>query len=392
MPLGEDGEGPVETFMDLDAGASIGAPPRIRQDLQVVRAEAHRVVVLDGAQVLEAADGVEVEIGGQKPEGCLSFCRGPGEATIMAGDVGGEEGVGAGEVADTGEAEFTHQPILEGPTHPLDAALGLRGGGGDPLDAEVRERAPDLGGGWLTAELLLECKRGAWSAFEDAVPVGVDGDGDPMGRDELAEEEEIARGVFPLAEDGAKDQSGGVVDGVQEDEGGTPVLEPGVVAAVHLHEEARLPHPLAALAVFWGATALWAPQSGSPEDAVDGGMREDDRLVLREEFGQMLVVDASVRRPGELEDPSPDGRTHAARRGTPPVPMDEGLRTATTIGLPEPPEVADREADKGRGGRHHHLTAVESIKDHQPLMRPLRQGDHASPFGLAGGRTFSLKS
>jgi hypothetical protein len=101
--VGEDREGAVEAFVDFDASASVGAPPGIRQDLQGVRAEAHRVVILDGAQVLEAADGVEVAAGRQRPEGRFSFGRRAGEAPIVAGDIGREKGIRAGEVADASE-------------------------------------------------------------------------------------------------------------------------------------------------------------------------------------------------------------------------------------------------------------------------------------------------
>lgn len=36
-----------------------------------------------------------------------------------------------------------------------------------------------------------------------------------MGGGEVAEEEQIAGGIFALAEDGAKDGAGGIIDGVQ---------------------------------------------------------------------------------------------------------------------------------------------------------------------------------
>jgi hypothetical protein len=392
LSLGENREGAIEALMDLDARSRIRSPSGIRQDLQLVRAEGHRVVVLDGAQVFEAADGVEVAVGRQRAKGRPSFSGGAGEATIVAGDVGGEEGVGAGEVADAGEAQFTDQPILESTAHALHATFGLGRRGRDPLDAQFGQRAADLGGRRFTAELLLQREWRARSPFEDPVPVGVDSDGDPMRRDELAEQEEIARGILPLAEDGPEDHPGGIVNGVQEHESGAASLEPEVVAAVHLDEEAGAPHPLPALAVLRGATALGAAQACCPQEAVDGGVREDDRLVLREELGEMFVVDAGVGRPSERDDPSPDGRTYAAGRRAASVAMDEGLGATTTIGLPEPPEVADREADESRGGRHHHFTAVQGVENNQPLVGTLRQGDHASPLRMAGGRTFSLKS
>lgn len=111
--------------MDLDARSRIRSPSGIRQDLQLVRAEGHRVVVLDGAQVFEAADGVEVAVGRQRAKGGPPFSGGAGEATIVAGDVSGEERVGAGEIVDAGEAQFTDQAILEGAADALHAPFGL---------------------------------------------------------------------------------------------------------------------------------------------------------------------------------------------------------------------------------------------------------------------------
>lgn len=213
-----------------------------------------------------------------------------------------------------------------------------------------------------------------------------------MSQDELTKQEEITSGIFAFTEDGAEDRPGGIVDGVQEDEGGAAVLEPAVVAAVHLDEQAGAPHPLPALAVLRWATALRTPQASRAQDAVDSGVGKDDRLVLGEELGEMFVVDARVDRSGEFDDPGPDGRAHAAGRRPASVSMDKGLRPTATIGLPEPPKVADGETDEGRGGGHYHLTAVQGMENDEPLVGTLCQGDHASPLRMAGGRTFSLKS
>jgi hypothetical protein len=72
--------------------------------------------------------------------------------------------------------------------------------------------------------------------------------------------------------------------------------------------------------------------------------------------------------------------------------MEEGASSAAAIGLPDPPEVADGEANKRRGGSHHHFAAVQGVENDEALLRTLCQRDHASPLRMAGGRTFSLKS
>ena len=390
--LGEDSEGAVEALMDLDAGPRIRAPSGIRQDLHVMGPEAHRVVILDGAQVLKAADGGEVEAGGQGPEGRRSFSRGPSEAAIVARDVGGEEGVRPGEVGDAGEAEFTDQPILEGAADPLDAAFGLGGGGGDPLDAQLGEGTANLGGRGRAAQLLLERERRARRPLEDPVPIGVDGDGDPMGRDELAEEEQIAGGIFALTEDRPEDGAGGIIDGVEQDERGAAVLEPRVVAAVHLDEQTGAPHALPALSVLRRATALGAAQPRGPKDAMHGGVGQDDVVPLGEELSEMLVIDVGVDGAGEPNHTRADGGTDTQRRRAAAIPMDQSLSAAASVRLPDPPEVADGEPDEGSGLGHHHLAPLQGVENDEALLRTLCQRDHASPLRMAGGRTFSLKS
>lgn len=154
--------------MDLDTSAGVGAPSGVGEDLKMVRPEAHRVVVLDGPQVLEAADGVQVEVRRDRTKRRRPVCGRACEALIVARDVGGEEGVRAREVSDAGQAQFTDQSILEGAAGPLDASLGLGRRGGDPLDAQFGEGAADLSGSGLTAQLLLKRERRALRPLEDA--------------------------------------------------------------------------------------------------------------------------------------------------------------------------------------------------------------------------------
>jgi hypothetical protein len=50
------------------------------------------------------------------------------------------------------------------------------------------------------------------------------------------------------------------------------------------------------------------------------------------------------------------------------------------------------DVEKLIAGRRPQPPAVESIEDHQPLVRMLCQGHHTSPVRVGRGRTFSLKS
>lgn len=67
-----------------------------------------------------------------------------------------------------------------------------------------------------------------------------------------AQQEEVAVGILLKAEDGSQHAAGGIVDGSQQHEPRAAVLEPGVVAAVHLDEEPRLGHALPAATMARG--------------------------------------------------------------------------------------------------------------------------------------------
>lgn len=59
---------------------------------------------------------------------------------------------------------------------------GFRGGRGDPADPQVRQGPADLCRGGIAVELLFAREWGARIAVEDAMPIRVDGDGDPVAR------------------------------------------------------------------------------------------------------------------------------------------------------------------------------------------------------------------
>jgi hypothetical protein len=128
--------------------------------------------------------------------------------------------------------------------------------------------------------------------------------------------------------------------------------------------------------------------AGSPEDAVQRGMGEDEIFSLGQEFGEMPVVDADVGGADEADHPIPDDRTDAAGGRGAAIAVDEGLDPAPTVGSPKTPELAHGEADEGRRLGHHHLPALEGIEDHEPLLRRLCQCDHASPVRTGRGGHF----
>ncbi len=155
----EDSQAAIEPLVDLDGDPGKGARPAIGLDLEVMGTDVHGVIVADRAAILEAADRVQIPVAGDWTKRGDALRGGTGKALIVAGDVGGQKGVRASEVADAREAELTDQAILEDSAQAFDAAFRLRRGGGDPLDAEFGEGPTDLSGVGAPAQLLLQRER-----------------------------------------------------------------------------------------------------------------------------------------------------------------------------------------------------------------------------------------
>ena len=129
-----NGERAIEPFLDLDACAGIAAAARSGEELHDVFLKAHRVVLRDGARVLETAQGIEDRGGRSRAKG-RSRVRGRlREAAIEARQKRGQDPLRLGKGRRLGQAEFLHEAILQGAKEPLDPTLGFRGGRGDPAD------------------------------------------------------------------------------------------------------------------------------------------------------------------------------------------------------------------------------------------------------------------
>ncbi len=357
----EHGQAAIEPLVDLDDHSGISALSAIGVDLEMMGTDVHGVIVADCTAVLEAADRVQIHVARDRTKRGGALRRGAGEALIVAGEVRGQKGIRSGEVGDVREAELTDQPILEGAAEALDTAFRLRRRGGDPLDAEFGEGPADLGGIGAPAQLLLQRQRGLFRSVEDAVVIGIDGDRYAVGRGDLAEEQEVARRILALAEDGPQDGAGGVIDGMKQDEGGAAVLQPGVMTAVHLDEHAGAGHPLTALAVLGRPTAPRAAQAGGAQDPVHRGMGQAEIVALGQELSEMPVVDPDVGGAGEADHPFTDGGADATRGGAAAIAVHETPDPSSAIGLPKPPKLADREAHERRGLSHHQLAALQGI-------------------------------
>ncbi len=73
-------------------------------------------------------------------------------------------------------------------------------------------------------------------------------------------------GIFLRAKDAHEDLSRGIIDRGEEDESGPAIFEPGMVTAVHLHEQAGLGHALTAATMpGWTALARTTDAGGAEE-------------------------------------------------------------------------------------------------------------------------------
>jgi len=301
----------VQIRVDGDAGASITPAGWAGAELQRAAVEWEGIVVPDGALILEAADAFELVRGRRRAPGRLGLRGRVGEARIIAREKSVEHALRLRERAGLSEAEFADEPILKGAKEAFDPTFPFRRGGGDPADAEFLEGSADLRGFDGPLQLRGQSERRASIAMKDPMPIGVGGRRDAIAADESAEQAEIALRVFLRAEDAGEDLSRGIVDGGMEHQAGPAVLEPGMVAAVHLDEQAGLGHALPAATMAWRPTPTGTADASGAEQALNGRARDMQGFALREQFRELAIVAACIggarksdeARPGWLGQP-----------------------------------------------------------------------------------------
>ena len=292
-----DGERALEVDVDIKAGAREAGRVRAGLELEDPAIQLDGVIVLDRACVLEAADALEVPTRGRRTPGGRGVCGGVRKTRIVAWEKAVEHALGLGEGARLDEAQFGHEAILEGAEEALNPAFALRRLGGDPADAEIPEGPADLGLARGAAELLLHGEREAGIGAKDALTIGVDSAGEPIAAGDVAQEQEVTVGILFRTEHTAEHLSSRIVDRAVEDEAGTAVLEPGVLAPVHLDEEARLRHALPPAAVWGRSARARTGDTGVPQEALDSGAGERQVLALGEELREVAIVAAPVGGP-----------------------------------------------------------------------------------------------
>ena len=199
-------DAPVEGLIEMDFGSGKAEALPLLRDLETLSLPLHDVVVADHAFMDETADTVEI-FRGRTPGG-LAFAGTAGEAAIEVGDESPEHDVGGVEIASLSQTEFAAQAILEHTPQTFDAAFGLRTASGDKSDAELIERASELGGLTFSGELFWQGPE-VVVAHEDAAVISVEGERSAVAAQQRAQQREISeRGlggknwaarIFPVA-------------------------------------------------------------------------------------------------------------------------------------------------------------------------------------------------
>ncbi len=119
----EDGDAPIESFVDVDGELRVTAAAGARENLHALGPEGDGVIVSDAPLILETQDGVRREPSGPGPEDRLGLRRGLREARVVAGEEAREKGIRALTVRNPREAQLGDQAVLEGAEPILDAPL-----------------------------------------------------------------------------------------------------------------------------------------------------------------------------------------------------------------------------------------------------------------------------
>ena len=250
---------PVKSLVDVNFRAGKAETLALLRDLEALALPLDDVVVADHTLMDKAANAVQI-FGRGTPCG-LHFAGAAGEAAVVVGEEQAEHGIGGAQIASLSEAQLAAQTILEYAPETFDAAFGLGTASGDEGDAELFEGASELGGLTFSGELFFH-RPEVVVAHEDAAVIAIEGEWDPAGTQELAEQGEIAGGGFVGEELGGEDFSGGIVLQAERREARAAAFEPIVGRAIQLYQFALASAAQPALAMSGSAAFAGRAQTG----------------------------------------------------------------------------------------------------------------------------------
>jgi len=374
---------PVESLIDVDLGTGEAEALSLLWDLEALAVPLHDVVVADHALMNEAADAIQV-FGGGTPCG-LHFTRPAGEAAVVVGEKEAEHGVGGVQIAGLRQTELAGEAVLEHTPEAFDAALGLWTAGGDEGDAELFERAAELGGLTFSGELFFDGPK-VVVAHEDAAVIAVEGKGSAMATQQLTEQREIAEGGFGREELSGQDFSGGVVLQAEGGKSGTAAFQPVVRGTVELHQLAFTSGSQTALAMSGSAALAGRTDARLAQETAEGLATESEALDLAKFFAEVVIVEAGIGSAGQANDGLPDATRKTARTG----PTAVGVRQSRLPLLPqtflETPHLTDAKREQYGGSGACHLAFSATGNYAHSLQFLLTQRECPSSHGVTFSR------
>ena len=249
------------------------------------------------------------------------FRRENGEAALEVGQERCEHMIGVLQSAGVSQSEFTDEAVLERAPETLDAAFGLRGVGGDLLDAEFFQGASDVGRKLMTGEFFGDGPVRI-VALEQAVAIAIEAEGNAVGGEEGVQTAEVAGGVFGFElEVRGADAAGGVVEQAEQGEERAATLEPVMTAGIALQHHAEAWTTGAARAIVAWPTFLRGRPFGVAKNAAHALAAEGEALVGHKFLLEMGVVEAGVLAACQFQNTLTKGGGQGPGFGSTPVAM-----------------------------------------------------------------------
>ena len=254
---------------------------RLGRDLETASIPLHDVVVADAALVMKAADAVEIF--GSGTPGFFRFARGATEAAVVVGQETAQDLVGGVQIVSTGQTQLAGEAILKGAPETFDASLGLGTVGSDVGDAELFQRAAELGGFTAAGELFFH-RPVIVVANEDAVAIAVEAERYAEAAQQAVEQAEIAARIFGEEEFGDENFACGVVEKAEQGELRAAIFQPAMQAGVEQQHLAFASARQAALAMRGSATFAGRADPGRAQQTAKGLAPEREAFDLDRVF------------------------------------------------------------------------------------------------------------
>jgi len=194
--------------------------------------------------------------------------------------------------------------------------------------------------------------------------------GQPVVVDRGPQDLEVAGGVLLVAEQRGRDPARRIVDGTDEDELRTTLLEPAMATAVELEERALGAHARPSAAIARRPPTPGAGDARAAEDRAQALATDHDPLALGEELAEVGVVERAIAL-AQLDDPDPPVGVDALRRCPAPVAVDEARRPRVDESRSQTPELPLRQPELDAALGHGQLTHEDP-------------GQHSGPSLLSG--------